>query len=447
MENRYIIIDEHQKKVDPAQCLESYSCDPEFKVFVEREIGIGIIDNPDKKQKFISYAKRFGFDWEPNADSGFLSYDYKAQLMMALMKEYSRKLVSRIGFPIFEVRGANIFDMSHPVVEAYAKLYGSRLFQFESGSRHVVMSYDASYPQFNLAGKYQLSHKNIPFAHFSVSDCYRHEQNGECLLLYRDRRFFMPDLHPYFKDVDEAFAWYPRVEKQIVQAAHSDDRKYHVIVEVGSEESWNRYQAQIVRIARHRKAPMLIKIWRDSKPRYWIINVDYKIVDSLRQAREIACIQIDVGNAQRLGIKFLDYENVSRYPVIIHAAVPGGLERYFYMLFDKFEQSFPLWLHPIQIRLIPVSKKHLAQCEMLSKDLARKNIRVDIEDRNEALGKKVQRAREEYIPYPIVIGELEKAGRGNLKDIESAVRSIHSSARGKAFLNFSWPKHVSQQVR
>ena len=388
-----------------------------------------------------------GFNWEPNADIGFAQHDYKAWLIMRLVQEYARVLVSKIGFPIYEVRGSNVFDMSYPVVEAYAKLYGDRLFQFKSGKKKVVMSYDASYPQFNLAGKYQLSYKDLPFAHFSLSDCYRHEQSGECMLFYRQRRFFMPDLHPYFKDVEESFQWYPMIEKQIVNAAGEVNRRYQVIAEVGSMEFWEKYKEKIVNISKKSKRDMLIDIKRDGKDRYWIINVDYKIIDSLGQSREIGCIQIDIGNAERLGIEYLDKNNKKHYPAIIHAAVPGGIERFLYMLFDNFKECFPLWLHPIQIRLIPLGEKYLNHCLNLLEDHRDKPVRIDIDDRGESVGKRIKRAREELIPHAIVIGEKEVHGKGNISDLNFAIDSIVENAKGKPFINYSWPSLVSKQVR
>ena len=117
-----------------------------------------------------------------------------------------------------------MFSLQHPVVSAYASLYGDRLYQFKSGKLDVVMSYDASYLQFNLASKAPLSHKQLPFAHFSLADCYRHEQSGEMMMLLRQRRFYMPDIHPYFKDADEAFAWFPKLQKQILEAGNAVNR-------------------------------------------------------------------------------------------------------------------------------------------------------------------------------------------------------------------------------
>jgi threonyl-tRNA synthetase len=445
MKNKYIVINKDGKLIDPNVFRKSSKCSKDFKVFIEREaLGINAEDN-NIEPEYLKYAKRLGFDWEPNAEIGLMQFDYKAWLIMRLMQEYARILVNKIGFPIFEVRGANIWDKSHPVVDAYAKLYGDRLFQFKSGKRNVVMSYDASYPQFNLAGKYRLNDKSLPFAHFSLSDCYRHEQSGECMLFYRNRRFFMPDLHPYFKNVVQAFEWYSRIEEQIVDAAREINREYCVIAEIGSMDDWKKYKEEIINIARNGKRDILVEIKRDGKDRYWIINVDYKVIDNFQQSREIGCIQIDVGNAKRLGIKYKKSNNKSQYPAIIHAAVPGGIERFLYMIFDNFKKCFPLWLHPIQVRLVPLSEKYLKFCMEILKENSQ--IRIDIDDKAESVGKRIKRAREELIPFVFVIGEKEVNGKGNVNDFKQAVERIISNSEGKPFINYNWPLLVSKQVR
>lgn len=448
MKNLYFVID-HDDIIDAQKYLDSQKASPRFRVFIEREMGIGCVKGVSGKPDYIKLANRHGFDWEPNADVGFLQYDYKANLMLELMKLYSRLLVSEIGFPIYEVRGANVYDRSHPVVEAYAKLYGSRLFNFKSGNKQVVMSYDASYPQFNLAGKYQLSYKDLPFAHFSYSDCYRHEQSGECMLLYRDRRFFMPDLHPYFKDIDEAFEWYPEIEKKIVNAAEDDGCSYEIIAEVASPIFWKQYQKEIIKAVNQKRSPYLVKVWNDEKPRYWVINVDYKIVDQLSQSREIACIQIDVGNAERLGVNYLDNGNKRHFPVIIHVAVPGGIERYLYMLFDNYNDygGLPCWIQPIQLRLLPISDKFVNFAVEIASKIRESHIRVDIDDRNESIGRKLRRAKEECIPESMVIGEKEANGEGNMHALHQLVGKINRNCAGKPFLDYIWPEKVSRQVR
>ncbi len=308
MSRHYFVISSNQKVESVKSYLKHQAVNESFQQFIALEMGsIKKAKAPVKdKPQYLEIARKLGFAWEPNADSGLVQYNYKAALIMRLVKEYARQLVHNIGLPIYEVHGSNMFDLAHPVVQAYAGLYGDRLFQFQSGKKEVVMSYDASYPQFNLAAQAILSHKQLPFAHFSISDCYRHEQSGECMLLYRQRRFYMPDLHPYFRDVEEAFAWYPQIEKQLVLAAQAANRQYHVVVEVSSMAYWLQYQKAISEIAARLGQNILVSVHEDNQPKYWIINVDYKIIDQLNQAREIGCIQIDVNNAERLKIKYID---------------------------------------------------------------------------------------------------------------------------------------------
>src|SRR6185369_13494328 len=120
-------------------------------------------------------------------------------------------------------------------------------------------------PQFNLAARAPLSYKQLPFAHFSLADCYRHEQSGELMLLLRQRRFYMPDIHPYFKDVAQAFEWFPRLQAQIVGAAAEAGRQYQVVIEVPSEKIWQEHQEYIEQIPAQLGADVLVNILNDGQ--------------------------------------------------------------------------------------------------------------------------------------------------------------------------------------
>ena len=447
MNNQYFVIKDDGQVLSPDKYLESVECSQDFRVFVEREALDQKAVARDEKSEYLFYANSLGFNWEPNSDSGFVQYDYKANLIMRLIKDYSRKLVSEIGFPIYEVRGANFFDMSYPVVKAYAGLYGDRLFQFDSGEKKLVMSYDASYPQFNLAEKYSLKERDLPFAHFSVSDCYRQEQSGECMLLYRQRRFFMPDLHPYFKDVNQAFEWFPKIERKLFEAVGEINRHYEVVVEVSSQKNWEEYQEPIKAIAKNLGQDILVAVLMDGKDRYWIINVDYKIIDRLGQSREICCIQIDVGNASRLGIVYADSNNQKINPVIIHAAVPGGIERYLYMIFDRFKESFPLRLFPSQIRLIPIHESHIEFCQKLVNQCSHLPVRIEIDDRSEHLNKRIKQAHEAFVPFPLVIGNNEQFSAEGLNKFNEVIHKIVESSKNKPFIPMGYPNFISQQIK
>lgn len=445
MKNKYLVVKPNGQVVDPKVYIKLAECDPEFKVVIEREVlGIKLESNNNFDPKYVKYANKLGFRWEPSAGIGFLQYNHKADLIMRHVKEYARQLVNEIGLPIYEVKGSNFFDLDYPVVQAYAGLFGDRLFKHSNDDKELVMSYDASYPQFNLASSSSINNQAIPFAHFSISDCYRYEQSGECMLLFRSRRFFMPDIHPYFRNVDEAFEWYFKLEEKLLESASEAKRRYWNIAKVSSEKNWNEFKEKIIKIAINKNEPMLVEIRCDGVDRYWIIDVDYSIVDSFEQVREIGCIQIDIGNAKRLGIEYFDEQGNKHYPVIIHSAIPGGIERYLYMLFDNFSKSFPFWLYPIQVRILPVGEKHNAAVYELIQENADLNLRIEIDDRAESIPKKVKMAHKDLVPEYIVFGDKEKK---NLLEVSSRLKELSLLNKGFPFIKFSWPKELSKQIR
>ncbi len=443
---KYFILQQDKKVVEVDGYLKQPNIDPEFARFVRREaLGEVLVQQSNDRPSYLQYANKLGFRWEPNADIGHVQHDYKANLMRRLVQDYARQLVHELGLPIYEVNGANMFSLNHPIVEKYASLYGDRLYQFKSGDHDVVMSYDASYPQFNLAAKKPLSYKQLPFAHFSISDCYRHEQSGEMMLLLRQRRFFMPDIHPYFKDMNEAFAWFPKLQAKIVEAARDASRQYQVVIEVPSEKVWQEYRGYIEKIPGQLGADVLVNIIEDGQDRYWVIDVDYKIIDQLGQAREIGCIQVDIGNASRLNIHYIDKDGSKKHPVIIHSAIPGGIERYLYLLFDQYEQKgLPLWLQPVQIRLLPVGEVFAERCKELLKKYENVPLRIEIDDRSISLSAKVKAAHEDLVPHRVVIGQKEVDD--SFAELDKLVAQLAREVRNRPFIRREWPGEVSRQL-
>ena len=443
---KYFVLKQDKRVIEVSDYLKEPGINREFARFIRREaLHEVLVEQSNDKPAYLQYANKLGFRWEPNADIGHVQYDYKANLMRRLVQDYARQLVHELGMPIYEVNGANMFNLSHPVVEAYASLFGDRLYQFKSGDNDVVMSYDASYPQFNLAAKAPLSYKQLPFAHFSISDCYRHEQSGEMMLLLRQRRFFMPDIHPYFKDVAEAFAWFPKLQDKIVGAAKDAEREYQVVIEVPSEKVYQEYLSYIEQIAGQLGADVLVNILEDGVDRYWVVNVDYKIIDKLGQEREIGCIQVDIGNAPRLNIHYIDNDASKKHPVIIHSAIPGGIERYLYLLFNDYEEKgLPLWLQPVQIRLLPVGAKFVKVCQELLKRYEKLPLRIEIDNRDVMLPAKLKAAHEYLVPHKVVIGQKEVDA--NFAELDKLVKQLVKQVSGKPFIRREWPPEISGQL-
>ncbi len=444
MIDNYLILQKSGSVLDAKEYLEKNEHEV-FSDFIKREAFPDEfpIANSNEGAAYAAIANAFGFDWEQSADRGHAHYGYKAQFMLDMVKEYARELAHDIGFPVYEMSGSNMFDSSFSVVEAYAKLYGDRLYQIPSGKKKLVMSYDGSYPQFNAAAKAQLAERHLPFGHFSLADCYRHEQSGECMLLFRHRRFYMPDIHPYFKNVSEAFEWFPKMQNKILQAGRQAQYEYHMVVEVSSQANWDKYKHDIIKAVGFAKRDVLIHIINDEKDRYWIINVDYKLLDAFHQSREIACIQIDVENASRLNIQYIDKQGCMQHPAIIHSAIPGGIERYLYLIFDDFKKRAPLWLYPAQIRLIPVSEEFVGLCEKYREKVKNLPVRIEIDERNIPVGKRIKIAHKDYVPFSIVIGEKEME---RSDEYDQAIWAVVQSQEGIPFKKMRFPYRLSERI-
>ena len=443
---KHFILNKDGQSLDISDYLKRSNLDSDFVAFVRCE-ALGEKPKPKQKEakpKYLNPSRRLGFGWDQNADIGHAQYNYKANLMKRLVEKYARQLVYELPFPIYEVGGGNMFSLKHPVVEAYASLYGDRLYQFKSGKSSVVMSYDASYPQFNLANSAQLSYKKLPFAHFSLADCYRHEQSGEIMLLYRQRRFYMPDIHPYFKDIDQAFQYFPKLQDKIIEAGQAANRQYQVLIEVPSDRIYHEYSQHIKKIPKWLESDVLVIIKNDNQDRYWVVNVDYNIVDALGQPREIGCIQVDIGNASRLGIDYVDKDGNSQHPVIIHSAIPGGLERYLYIMLDNFEAGLPSWIQPVHIRLLPVGDKDIAISQKLIEELSDLPLRIEVDDRSVSLSSKIKLSHEDLIPHGVVIGPSE--AQNNFAELRQLSKRLTEEVNGMPFIKRGWPAELSRRI-
>lgn len=363
-----------------------------------------------EKNPLNDVAKKFGFEWEPLSDYGHMRYKPYAALMVDLVNDYSIKIAKELPFPVFIVKGTNMFDLKQGPVAEHAKLFGERMYEVQSDKSVFVLRYAACFQQFAIAKDLTLSYKNVPFGMLEVADSYRFEQPGEVVLAFRLRKFYMPDLHVFTKDLDEAVEQFLNMHKKIMEEIKKIGRDYELLINVASFEDYEKYKYIIEQIYKDVKKPLLLAIYPKSDQRYWIINIEYHIIDVLGRPREIGTTQIDLHNSKRFGIKYIDKDGSEKHVIILHNAILGSIERYIYALFDtalrKEKPVLPFWISPVQVRVIPVSEKYLEYAEQIAKELESK-FRVELDDRDETLNKKIKDAESLWVPYIIVIGEKE----------------------------------------
>jgi threonyl-tRNA synthetase len=425
VKTEYVIMDQAGKLHSPEDFVFGPH-DAEFKSLVEKEaLKRGLTGG---EPHFLDYARRFGIEWESFADVGQMRFGPEANLIMDLLAEYAGQVIRRIGIPILNVKGTNMFDVAVKPIKEHLQLFGSRAYEVKVDERTFVLRYAACFQQFSMVKDWTLSYKTLPFGTFEVADSYRMEQSGELLLSFRLRKFLMPDLHIYLKSVAEAIRIGDKIHRTIYEEIRKLNREYVSLYNT-TRSFFEANKDSFMELVKVEKKPILLSFVPEGLY-YWVLNVEYNIIDDLNRPREIGTFQIDVGNAKRFGIAYTDEKGEKQFPVIIHTAVIGGLERYLFTLLDsavRLERQgkkpmLPIWISPVQVRIIPVARQFVKQGMQLLETLEKAGIRADLDDRDDTMQSKVRDAELSWIPYTIIYGE---------KEIETKELSIRSRADSK----------------
>ncbi len=458
IEKEYLVITPDGKVYKPEDF--DYTRYPELKILVDKEV-FGK-ELPGGENKVNEYCRKFGFEWEKYSDHGHMRYGPHATAIMEAVNQYSWIVASSLGIPVFKVMGTNTFDLSLKPVLEHAKLFGDRLYELEVDGKRYVLRYAACHQQFAMLKDWVISYKNLPFGMFEVADSYRLERRGELNICFRTRKFYMPDLHILTRDLEEAIEVCKKVQEKIFEEVRKVCREYIALYNV-TRDFYEKHFSDLLEFIKREAKPVLVAII-PSGIYYWVLNVEYHIIDNLKRPREIATFQIDIGNGERFGITYIDENDKARHPVIIHTALIGSIERYIYMVLDTAAQMelrgetpyIPTWLSPIQVRIIPLTREYLEYAEKIASMIREHGFRVDIDDRDESLGKKIREAAKEWIPYIIVIGKREiesntvnvRIRRTNdqiVMTVEELVKKLEEDTRGYPKIQQTLPLYVSQR--
>ncbi len=385
-----------------------------FKMLVEKEaMKKGL--KGGKEPKFIKYAKQIQIDWESMSDKGHMRYGPSGTLIFNLISDYSESVAKSLGIPVYSVKGTNMFNLKEKAVKEHADLFGDRLYQVEVDKEKFVMRYAACHQQFAMIKDWNLSYKNLPFGALEVADSYRLEQPGELLLLFRTRRMNMPDLHVFCKDSEESKEWFKKIHDKIYEEIYKVGDDYEILFNFSSRKHYEDNKKWILSLLKEKKKNALLHFYPEGINYYWTFNIEYMIIDELKRPREIATVQIDTGNAKRFNIRYKDKDDSWKYPIILHTAIFGTIERYIFEQLDNLARKetkgkkpqLPYWLSPIQLRLCPVSDKFNEKVTKLAERMNLERIRTDVDDRAESIPKKISDAEKEWVPYIVVFGEKE----------------------------------------
>lgn len=356
-------------------------------------------------------------DYEPASDSGNMRFYPKGRLIKSLIEQYVTKMVSDYGG--IEIETPIMYDSKHPSLESYFNRFPARQYNIATDhGKHYFLRFAACFGQFLMAKDLLISYKNLPLRLYELTRySFRREKTGEVVGLKRLRAFSMPDCHAFCRNMEEAksellkrFDLSTTVLNDLGISTSSD-------IEMAIRFTENCFQENkdmIIELARKFDRPVLVELWKE-RFFYFILKWEFNFIDSQGKASALSTDQIDIENSKRYNITFVDEDGSKKYPVILHNSPSGAIERVIYALLEKAAKSsktgekptLPLWLSPTQMRLIPVTSNHTAYCKEIADTLSKKYIRVDLDDREESVGKKIRDAEMEWINYIVVIGDTE----------------------------------------
>ena len=376
----------------------------------------------DKKKSFeepsphVNLMKKLAIaDYEPASDSGNMRFYPNGRLIKSLMEQLVTKRVREYGG--YEVETPIMYDSHHPSMESYFNRFPARQYSIDSEGKQLFLRFAACFGQFLMAADFQMSYKNLPYKLYELTRySFRREQSGELVGLRRLRAFTMPDCHVFCKDMPQAISELKKrfdLSKDVIKELGISDKDYELAIRF-TEEFYNQNKELIVDFVKKNGRPVLVEMWKE-KFFYFVFKWEFNYIDNLGNASALSTDQIDVENAKRFGIEFVDENNKPQYPIILHNSPSGAIERVIYALLENAAKQakegkkpqLPLWLSPTQVRVIPLKEDFLEFSKSLASKISQNDIRVDIDDRNETIGKRIREAEKEWIRYILVIGEKE----------------------------------------
>ncbi len=291
------------------------------------------------------------------------------------------------------------------------------------------------------------SYKDLPLRIAEFGQVHRHEFSGALNGLLRVRTFYQDDAH--------IFIMKSQIQEEVKNVLELIDYLYNIFgfeysIELstrpekylGELSLWEEAEKSLSNVLDNLNLPYSIN---EGDGAFYGPKIDIHIKDALNRSHQCATVQLDFQMPEKFDLTYVNENNEKERPVVIHRAIFGSLDRFFGILIEHFKGAFPLWMAPTQVNLIGVSENNIEYVKQIQKVFAQENIRVNIDNRDEKLGKKIRESQMNKIPYTIVVGDEEqnnnslsvrKYGQSEnvSKDITTFIKELKKEINSKELL-------------
>ncbi len=291
----------------------------------------------------------------------------------------------------------------------------------------------------------QRSYKDLPIRLADFAMLYRDEKPGELNGLIRTRAFSQDDCHIFCREDQIEEEMNKALDMtQTIMAAYGFSYKYRLSLKdpkhpekyLGDAKTWEKAEKISEKILKEKKIKYFVGV---GEAAFYAPKLDLIATDSLGREWQLSTLQVDFFLPERFKLTYKDDQGKEQRPVMLHRAIAGSAERLMGILIEHYAGAFPLWLAPVQVKILPVASKFVSAAEKLAVKLRAADIRAEVDGANESVGKKIRQAQLEKVPYMIIFGEKEE------KSGQVAVRSREKGDLGaKDIVTFT--KELTKQI-
>ena len=363
-----------------------------------------------KKRDHRKLGKELGLFAIMEEGPGFPFFLPKGMVLKNLLIDYWRKLHTREGY----------VEISTPIILSRHLWENSGHWDHYKDNMYTTVIDDEDYavkpmncPGGMLVYKVEpRSHKDLPMRVGELGLVHRHEKSGQLHGLMRVRCFTQDDAHIFMTE-DQVQDEIKGVARLIDEVYSKFGFKYHVELStrpedsMGTDEEWematNALRGALESLG-------LNYVVNEGDGAFYGPKIDFHLEDSIGRTWQCGTIQLDFQMPQRFDLEYTGADGEKHRPIMIHRVAFGSIERFIGILIEHYAGKFPVWLSPVQVKILPVSEKFADYAEKVSDALKAAGVRVETDDRSEKLGYKIRSAQMEKVPYMLIVGEKEVEG-------------------------------------
>jgi len=381
------------------------------------------------------------FSINDEVGAGFVIWHPKGAMLREIIETFEKKEHIKRGYEF--VKGPELLKTQLWKISGHYDNYRENMYFTE------IENVSFGIKPMNCLGHIQVyksrlrSYKELPKRFFELGVVHRHEKSGVLHGLLRVREFTQDDAHIFctkeqLNDEIIGVLDFVKYAMDIFNFDYEMEISTRPEKSIGTDEDWQNATDALINALENTKRPYQIN---EGDGAFYGPKIDVKLKDAIGRKWQCATIQCDFTLPERFNLEYIDKDGLPKRPVMVHRVILGSIERFIAVLIENYAGDFPLWLAPIQVRVVPISEKFEDYCLEVYNQLKEADIRVDIEKRNETISKKVRFAELEKIPYIIVVGQKEyethgvsirkrKVGDLGFRSVNEFIEMVKSEAGG-----------------